>query len=64
MSLLRTPDPDLASLQRRGFCHFVTTTERGQEMPAPDIGTVSVIETPTLKYEYWTGTAWAKFPPP
>ena len=61
MSLLRTPDPALASIQRRGFCHFTSTAERTQEMPAPDIGTVSVIGT---VFEYWTGLTWAKFPPP
>lgn len=64
MSLLRVEDPAVAAIQRHGFCHFTTTTERGQEMPTPALGCVSVIETPTLKYEYWTGTAWAKFPPP
>lgn len=61
MSLLRTTDPDLAAVQLHGFCHFASTTERSQQMPNPAVGTVSVIG---VSYQYWTGTAWAKFPPP
>lgn len=61
MSLLRTDDPDLAVIQRRAFCHFASTAERTQQLPAPEIGTVSVIG---ITFEFWNGTAWAKFPPP
>lgn len=61
MSLLRTVDPDLAVIQRRGFCHFASTGERAEQMPSPEVGTVSVIG---VSYEYWNGTAWVKFPPP
>lgn len=62
MSLIRTTDPDLAAIQTRGFCHFASTAERTQQLgPNPEVGTVSVIG---VSYQYWTGTAWAKFPPP
>jgi hypothetical protein len=61
MALLRVDDPAVAVVQRRGFCHFASSTERSQELPNPEVGCVSVIGT---VFEYWTGTAWAKFPPP
>jgi hypothetical protein len=61
MALVRTDDHALAVVQRRGFCHFASTAERTQELPNPEVGTVSVIG---VVFEYWTGTAWAKFPPP
>ena len=61
MSLLRVDDPNLAAVQRRAFCHFASTAERTEQLPAPEVGTVSVIG---VSYEYWTGTTWAKFPPP
>jgi hypothetical protein len=65
MALLRTDDGNLAAtvavIQRRGFCHFTNATQRTQQLPTPEVGTVSVIGT---VFEYWTGTVWAKFPPP
>lgn len=65
MALFRVDDPTLAgtvaAIQRRAFCHFASTTERAQQLPDPEVGTVSVIG---VSFEYWTGTAWVKFPPP
>jgi hypothetical protein len=59
MGLVRTEDPDLAVVQRRGFCHFASTAERGQQLPNPEVGCVSVIGT---TFQYWNGTAWVAFP--
>ena len=62
MSLLRVDDPNLAAtvatIQRRAFCHFASTTERSQQMPSPEVGAVSVIGD---TFEQWNGTAWAPF---
>ena len=44
-------------MQRRAFCHFTDATERAQQLPAPDVGTVSFVGT----FEYWDGTAWVPF---
>ena len=54
MSLLRVTDPDVATIQRRAFCHFANPTERAQQLPVPDVGTVSFVGT----FEYWDGAAW------
>lgn len=62
MGLLRTVDAELAVIQRRAFCWFTSSGERSEQMPDPEIGTVSFI--PPASYEYWTGTDWEKFPPP
>lgn len=61
VTLLRTPDPDLAAVQVRAFCPFTDTTERSQQLPAPARGAVSVIAG---VYEYWDGLTWSAFPPP
>jgi Domain of unknown function (DUF4082) len=59
VSLYRVDDANLAAtvatIQRRAFCHFGTSTERTQQLPTPEIGTVSVIG---VLYEYWDGAAW------
>ena len=64
MSLLRTDSPGLAAtvakIQRRGFCHFASEAERDQQMPDPELATVSVIGT---TFEYWDGDSWSPFPP-
>ncbi|HEY2332638.1 MAG TPA: hypothetical protein VGH94_12035 [Acidimicrobiales bacterium] len=64
MGLLRVDDANLAAtvavVQRRGFCHFASSTERAQQLPTPELGTVSVIGT---LFEFFNGTSWVKFPP-
>ena len=68
MSLLRIDEgnlaANLATVQRRGIMHFASTTERDQQVPSPEVGAVCVIPGATPLFQYWTGTAWVKFPPP
>ena len=59
MSLLRIDDAGLAAsvatVQRRAFCHFDSTAQRNEQLPDPELGTVSVIG---ISYEFWDGSAW------
>ena len=63
MGLLRV-DPGsglaaaVATIQSRAFCHFRDSTERAQQVPAPEVGAVSVIG---VLFEYWNGTTWTMF---
>ena len=57
MGLIRTLDPDVATVQRRAFCHFTDPIQRAQQLPTPDVGTVSFIGA----FEYWDGAAWVPF---
>ena len=45
----------VTAIQQRAFCHFASTAERAQQLPNPEVGTVSVIGT---TFTFWNGTTW------
>jgi hypothetical protein len=62
VSLLRVEDRSgltaaVDAIQRRAIIPFANATERGQQLTAPDKGTVTVL-VDTLAFEYWSGSAW------